>query len=502
MIDRESGILLHLTSLPSAYGIGDMGPGAFKFIDFLSRADQRVWQVLPLNPTDSAHGNSPYSSSSAFAGNPLLISPDMLIADGFINLRDTQPVPAFPDEYVDFPAVREYKNKLLDLAFEGFRIRTDRDECDTFSRDNAFWLDDYSLFATLKQENGGKVWTDWPEPLRDRDSAALDEARSRLADEIERTKFYQFLFYHQWKRLQQHARENNVRILGDIPIYVNFDSADTWAHTEIFKLDENKRPVAVAGVPPDYFSKTGQLWGNPVYDWHTLTERRYDWWIQRLEHMFRLYDMVRIDHFRGLIAYWEVPAGHRTAVDGTWVEVPFDDFFTTMKDHFDDLPVIAEDLGTITEDVTDAMERYGFPGMKVLLFAFGEDNPDHPYLPHNFEENTVVYTGTHDNNTALGWFRNEAGKDERRRLFEYLGGELPAKEIPWALIRMALRSRARLAIFPMQDLLALGGKARMNRPATRNGNWIWRLRPEQLTSVPAESLAEVVKASGRVPPPS
>lgn len=496
---RTSGILLHITSLPSAYGIGDFGPGAYQFVDFLTRARQGLWQVLPLNPTNPAHANSPYSSSSAFGGNPYLVSPDRLVDEGFLQSLELQPVPEFPADRVDYGAVIGYKAKVLDLAWQGYRMREDQGEFVQFCKEQAGWLDDFALFVVIKREQGGVEWSKWPVDLRDRRAEALAEVRGRHEDEIARVKFEQWLVFRQWEGIKRYANERGIKIFGDIPIYVNYDSVDTWCNTHLFKLNEDKKPEVVAGVPPDYFSKTGQLWGNPVYDWDVLKETRYRWWIKRLEQMFRLYDMVRIDHFRGLVAYWEVPASHKTAQKGKWRKVPSDDFFPTLQKHFGELPVVAEDLGLITEDVTETMKRYGFPGMKVLQFAFAEDNPKHPYLPHNFEEEAVVYTGTHDNNTTRGWFEQETKPADRKRLFAQLGRSVTKERVHWALMEMALQSKARIAVVPMQDVLGLPGEARMNKPATRNGNWSWRLTPEQLESAPAAELASLVAASDREP---
>jgi len=499
MTTRASGILLHVTSLPSPYGIGDLGPEAYRFVDFLEAAQQTVWQVLPLNPTDGAHGNSPYSSSSAFAGNRLLINPDRLIADGYLNSRDLQPAPDFDDERVAFEDVTAFKSRLLDLAWAAFHQRTDHHEFDHFCHEQSAWLDDYALFMTLKALHGGEQWNLWPDDLRDRKPEALEAVRSERADAIDRIKFEQFLFFSQWTALKEYANSQGIQILGDLPIYVNYDSSDTWSHPEIFKLNGLRRPAVVSGVPPDYFSKTGQLWGNPVYDWEVLRSMGYRWWLERLEHVLRQFDLVRIDHFRGLVAFWEVPYGNETAIEGNWQAVPVDDFLTALKNHFGTLPVIAEDLGTITEDVTATMKRYGFPGMKVLMFAFSNDDPNHPYRPHTYDENSVVYTGTHDNNTIVGWYTEDADPDEKRRLAEYLGGDVPPDRICEALIRLALRSPARLAIVPMQDVLGLSSSARMNRPAIPNGNWTWRMNANQCNDALAGHLATLVEAANRQP---
>lgn len=497
MMERSCGILMHVTSLPSSYGVGDMGETAYRFVELLGRARQHVWQVLPLHPVESAHANSPYSSSSAFAGNRLLICPDQLAADGIITHEDIGAVPPFPADQVDYNAVVAFKDRILAKGWERFRGNGHRTAFDEFCRDHAGWLDDFTLFVVIKRAHERKPWSEWPTDLRDREPAALERFRSEHTDEIECVKFEQFLFFRQWTKLKHYANEHNVQIFGDIPLYVNYDSADTWSSPGDFKLDENRKPTVVAGVPPDYFSKTGQLWGNPVYDWEKLRADGFGWWLRRMEHMFRLYDIVRIDHFRGLVAFWEVPASHKTAVDGAWVEAPVDDFLSALTDHFPELPVVAEDLGTITDDVREVMKRYSLPGMKILQFAFGEDNPEHPYLPHNFDENAVVYTGTHDNNTVAGWFAEEANDEDRRRLFEYIGEDVPADQIHWALMRLAVNSDARLAILPMQDILGLPASARMNTPATRDRNWSWRLTPEQFEAAPVDGLAELVQASGR-----
>jgi 4-alpha-glucanotransferase len=497
MNKHASGILLHITSLPSPYGIGDMGPEAYRFADFLAEAKQSFWQILPLNPTERIYGNSPYHSISAFAGNPLLISPDLLVKDGFLTSTDCEPVPKGPTGRVDYDIVVPYKKRLFTIAYDRFAKAKGHEEYKRFCSQNASWLEDFALFVALKEHFNGKAWNQWPPEVRDRQPEALLEVREKLHDTIEREKFLQYLFYRQWSALKQYCNEKGVRIIGDIPIYVDYDSADVWTHPEIFKLNAEGKPEAVAGVPPDYFSATGQLWGNPVYRWDVLKERKFDWWIQRMGHTLELYDVVRIDHFRGLVAYWEVPAGEETAINGQWVEAPVYDFLDALRKQFPSLPVIAEDLGFITPDVREVMQHFELPGMKVLLFAFGEDNPMHPYLPHTYEENAVVYTGTHDNNTVKGWLENEAKPADKKRLFQYLGYETSAQEIPWELIRLAMESKANLAIIPMQDILGLGEEARMNLPATGEGNWEWQLAPRQFTSELTEKLRALTESCGR-----
>jgi 4-alpha-glucanotransferase len=495
---RESGILLHITSLPSPYGVGDLGPGAQRFTDFLAESKQSIWQVLPLNPVDPTFGSTPYSSISAFAGNTLLISPELLIKDGLLFEEETQPMPAFRAERIDYLQVITYKDMILDRAYQHFKSEGDHPGYDDFCEKNAFWLDDFALFKSIKAEQGGKVWSLWPEGLRDRKKNELDLFRERLKDRIHREKFLQYMFFKQWASLKERCGSKGIKIFGDMAIYVNYDSADVWAHQEIFKLDQEKKQISSAGVPPDYFSSTGQLWGNPIYRWDILKERGFDWWIMRLEHNFKLFDLLRIDHFRGLVAYWEVPAKEKSAVNGEWVEAPVDDFFSTIFRHFSSLPIVAEDLGTIDADVREIIHRYHIPGMMVLLFAFGEGMPKNPYIPHNHQKNRVIYTGTHDNNTTRGWFENEASSDEKQRLFKYLGREVTADQISWELVRMAMMSVADTAIVPMQDLLSLGEEARMNRPSTLEGNYQWRMLLEQLSPELAGRLREMTETYWRI----
>ncbi|MBP1716243.1 MAG: 4-alpha-glucanotransferase [Deltaproteobacteria bacterium] len=494
---RESGILLHLTSLPSPFGIGDLGPWACRFADFLAAGRQKYWQILPLNPTDPIHNDSPYSCLSAFACNPLLISPELLVQDRLLLPADLEVIPDFPAGRVDFPAVHALKAKLLEKAYERFQKEENHREFFSFCEEESFWLDDFSLFRTMRRSRRGEIWSDWPAPLRDRHPEAIQAARKEFADTIEREKFYQFLFFKQWQDLRRYAKERGIQIIGDIPIYIDYDSADVWVHPDLFKLNDRKKPEVVAGVPPDYFSKTGQRWGNPIYRWEVMKESGYAWWLERMDRNLNLLDWVRIDHFRGLVAFWEIPAEKETAVDGRWVAAPARDFLTHLVQKFPRLPVIAEDLGIITPDVHDVMKQFGFPGMKVLLFAFGQDLPANPYIPHNLPRNCIAYTGTHDNNTVRGWFQGETSPEDRKRIFRYLGREVAPEELPREFIRLLMRAAADTIILPMQDVLGLGAEARTNQPATRRGNWEWRLNPEMLTSDIFQELGDMTEIYGR-----
>ena len=496
---RGSGILLHITSLPSPFGVGDLGPSAYRFADFLADTRQSYWQILPLNPTSPVYGNSPYSSTSTFAGNTLLISPEMLVTDGFISEKDLEPRPAFPEGRCDYDGAAAYKKRLLDAAYDGFlKSGRDFDGFTQFCEDQASWLDTYALFLAIKGRMEGRSFCDWPPELRDRVPEAMAAARAESASAIESEKFRQYVFFRQWTALKTFCNERGIQIVGDIPIYVSYDSADVWSNPGIFKLGPDKKPVSVGGVPPDYFSSTGQLWGNPVYNWDILRQTGYAWWIERLEHTLRLLDVVRVDHFRGLVKFWEVPASEKNAVNGRWADVPAGDFFGHLAKRFFDLPIIAEDLGIITPDVREVIKEWGFPGMKVLLFAFGEDNPMHIYLPHTYEKNYVVYTGTHDNNTARGWFDNDARPDEKERLARYLGREPRPEDVHWDLVRLAMASIADMAVFPFQDILGLGGEAQMNRPSVALGNWCWRFVPDALTGELADRLRSITITYGRM----
>jgi 4-alpha-glucanotransferase len=472
-----------------------MGPWAYKFVDFLSQSQQHFWQILPLNPTDPVYGNSPYHSTSAFANNLLLISPELMVYDGFLSEEDLEPIPSFPQGRVDYHKVIAYKEKLFHVAYERFK-KEKKNGCEQFYSENAHWIEDFVLFIALKAHFKEKVWSDWPQGIRDRQPEALQSLRNQLHERIKMEKFLQYIFLKQWFLLKEYCNQRNIQIFGDMPIYVDYDSVDVWTAPDMFKLNEVKQLSFVAGVPPDYFSATGQLWGNPVYKWDVLREERYGWWMQRMKHNLKLFNMVRIDHFRGLVAYWEVPADEKNAINGKWVEAPAEDFFNVLLEHFPDSPIIAEDLGIITPDVRESMDRFGFPGMKVLLFAFGDD-ANNPYLPHNHVKNCVLYTGTHDNNTIRGWFEIEATPEVKNKLFRYLGRKVSVQNVHWELIRLAMMSVANMVIFPMQDILGLGEEARMNYPSTAQGNWEWQLLSDQLTPSLAQKLREMTEMYGR-----
>jgi 4-alpha-glucanotransferase len=495
---RGSGILLHITSLPSAYGIGDFGPDAYSFADFLSETNQSYWQILPLNLTCRVYGNSPYSSFSAFAGNYLLVSPDRMVKDGLIDESDIKDIPDFPGDRVDYASVIKFKEGILKTTYAKNKDRlSDLHEFQRFCTENADWLDDYCLFITIKAHLNDAVWSQWPEELRDRQNIALSEWNSKMGDEILRNKFYQFIFFNQWYALKNYCDSKDIKLIGDIPIYVNYDSADVWANPKIFNLDNDKNPAFVAGVPPDYFSSTGQLWGHPVYRWDVLKKSRYAWWLNRIRHNLKLFHLFRLDHFRGFVGYWEIKASEKSAISGKWVEAPAEDFFNTLLSQIPDISIIAEDLGVITDDVREIMAKFQFPGMKVLLFAFGEDMSTNPYAPHNHIRNCVIYTGTHDNNTIRGWFKKELGPEARKRISDYIGREITEKNVHWEIIRLAMMSVADLVIIPMQDILGLGEKERMNIPASANENWEWRLLHEQLTPPLIKKLSDMTRIYGR-----
>jgi 4-alpha-glucanotransferase len=499
---KSSGILLHPTSLPGSYGIGDFGDEAHAFVDFLVAGGQSWWQVLPLGPT--GYGDSPYQLLSAFAGNPLLIDPRQLIVDDLLNLEDIR-APNFSAERVEFERVQDFKDRLLRQAFENVKRGAAKHlaaDFEAFCDGNKFWLDDYALFRALKDAHGGRQWTKWDPGLANRKPLALEKARGELREQIERHKFYQFLFFKQWQAVSDYCHARGVRLIGDIPIFVAHDSVDVWANREYFKLDQQGERTVVAGVPPDYFSETGQLWGNPLYDWERLQADGSKWWIERVRFALARFDLVRVDHFRGFVACWEVPAGEMTAEHGEWVNTPGRELFTALTAALGDLPIIAENLGVITPDVESLRAEFGFPGMRVLQFAFGSDD-ENIHLPDNYPRDVVAYTGTHDNDTTVGWFAGlddksetpDAKKTERAYCLEYLQSD--GHEIHWDMIRAALSSVADRAIIPLQDVLGLGSEARMNLPASESGNWTWRVKPGMMTSDAAARLRELTEACGR-----
>ena len=475
MSDRASGILLHPTSLPGRYGIGDLGTWAYRFVDVLAEHDQGLWQVLPLGPT--SYGDSPYQALGAFAGNPLLVSLDKLAAHGW--LSDTDLADAdFPDENVEFGNVIPYHFDRLNRAFQNFTASASAAQKADFNAWCAVsreWLDDFALFMALKNAHGGRPWVEWEPELVRRDPAALARANGELAEAIASIKFAQWQFFTQWGALKAYANQRGVQLVGDAPIFVAHDSSDVWANPNLFYLDENGYPTVIAGVPPDYFSATGQRWGNPLYRWDVMAEDNYAWWIKRLRQTLATVDMVRIDHFRGFEAYWEIPASEPTAVVGQWVKGPGAAFFESVQSQLGDLPIIAEDLGVITPEVEALRVGFGLPGMKILQFAWGDMSGEARFLPHNHEPNSVVYSGTHDNNTSVGWLAEEASPEMRFHINQYLDRE--AGDIQWEFIRLGEASVARVFLAPLQDVLGLGSWARMNLPGRESGNWMWRAAP-------------------------
>lgn len=486
--ERSSGLLLHPTSLPGPYGIGDLGPLAYEWVDFLVKSGTKLWQVLPLGPT--GYGDSPYQCFSAFAGNPYLISPDVLLNEKLLTPSDLSTKPSFPADKVDFGAVIPWKQSLLNRAYQHFSkssLPYMREAYEQFQQEQANWLADYSLFMALKEAHGGAPWPTWKGSLRNRSVKGLAAARAEFAISIDRQSFHQFLFFRQWKALKKYANDRGIQIIGDIPIFVAHDSAEVWAQPELFYINTLGKPTVVAGVPPDYFSPTGQLWGNPLYRWDVHEATSYAWWIERLRACLHLVDIIRLDHFRGFASYWEVPAREKTAVKGKWVPGPGKAFFNVVKEHLGDLPIIAEDLGEITPDVVDLRDHFQLPGMKILVFAFSDD-PENEFLPHNYPDNCVVYTGTHDNDTVVGWYHrvDETERDFARRYLARSG-----QDISWDLTRAAWSSVATFSIAPMQDLLGLGNEARMNYPSRPSGNWSWRIPALALDETLLNRLLEI-----------
>ncbi len=491
-LPRRSGILLHPTSLPGPHGIGDFGQGAYDFVDFLIESGQKLWQVFPLGPT--GFGDSPYQCFSAFAGNPFLISLTKLQEDGFLTKNDIKPKQSFPDDKVDYGAVINFKLPLLKEAYKKFIKKANSVQKRKFADFcflNRDWLNDYTLFMALKDHNKGKPWNQWNKELIKREEHVLDKWTEKLHNEVEYHKFVQFIFFQQWRDVKAYANTNNIDIIGDIPIFVASDSVDAWANQELFHFDENGNSTVVAGVPPDYFSATGQLWGNPLYDWDVMKKNGFQWWIKRIKAILNLVDVIRVDHFRGFEAYWEIPAGEKTAMNGQWVKAPGEELFTAVKNELGKLPIIAEDLGVITPPVEKLRDDFDFPGMKILQFAFTKtkDPMDNvKYAPHNFEKECVVYTGTHDNQTSVGWF-NTCDTLNKKMLLDYLGND--GEDFIWDFMKLAISSVANTSVVPLQDVLGLDDAARMNTPGKPGGNWTWRYDEKMLTMEIRDKMSDL-----------
>jgi len=497
--ERRSGILLHPTSLPGD-GTGDLGAHAYRFVDWLAAAGQTLWQLLPLVAV--GEGGSPYNGLSAFAGNTLLLSADLMVEDALLDEDEARPPAGFDPARADFAGAAAWKDALLRRAHAAFATAASpglRAGFAEYREREAAWLGDWCLFRALRDENGGQAWTRWPEPLRRRDGYALQAARDRLSGEVERHALGQFLFDRQWGELRRYANGRGIYLVGDVPIFVAHDSADVWAHPELFELDESGEPTVVSGVPPDYFSETGQRWGNPLYRWDVLERSGYRWWVDRFRRTLAMVDVARIDHFRGFESYWEVPAHEETALHGRWVPGPGTKLFEAVERELGPLPLIAEDLGIITPQVEILRDKLGFPGMRVLQFAFGGDDLDNPHRPENYTSASVAYTGTHDNNTALGWYRDEASAQTRAELAELIGRDgVGTDEVGWGMIDVVLESNADLAVIPLQDVLGLGSEARMNTPGSIDGNWRWRFREGEPTAAHAARLRDLTAKTGRL----
>ncbi|HOE35563.1 MAG: 4-alpha-glucanotransferase [Chloroflexi bacterium] len=495
--NRYSGVLLHPTSFPGPDGIGDLGPEAYRWIDFLKGSGCQMWQILPLGPT--GYGDSPYQCFSAFAGNPFLVSPLLLLEDGLLTLEDLKDRPKFPADRVDFGPAIIWKNTILDRAYRNFLLITRPsklvDEFEAFRAEHKNWLEDYSLFMAIKESQNGQPWNLWPKELKFRNPDALKAFAQKYGPQIEKHQFSQFLFFRQWADLREYAHRQGIQIIGDIPFVIAQDSADLWANPKLFLLDSELNPTVVAGVPPDYFSADGQLWGNPLYDWPVHRASGYQWWKDRVSAVLGLVDKIRLDHFRGFAAAWHVPYGNLTARQGEWVKGPGIEFFDELQRAFPNLPIIAEDLGVITPDVEEMRDKFGLPGMKILQFAFSGD-PEDDFLPHHYPVNCFAYTGSHDNNTAKGWY-DQASPREQDFYRRYLN--VSGDDIAWSMIRACWQSVARYVVAPMQDLLSLGAQARMNLPGSQSGNWSWRMLPDALTESLRKRLWEMNLLYSRLP---
>lgn len=492
--ERSCGCLVHPTSFPAPYGIGDFGEVAKTFLDFLVESEQSVWQVLPLGPT--GYGNSPYASYSAFAGNPYLLSPDILAEKGLVSHQDIESIQRQLSTKAEYEIAYENKSKLLKKACRCFYSGMNNSQAqalEDFKRKNAFWIYDYALFMACLKQFDFKPWNQWDAGIARRRSSVIDDYRTRFEEEIKYQYWVQYEFFQQWHELKDYANQRDIKVIGDIPIFVDHNSADVWAHPEYFEVDKQGNRKLVAGVPPDYFSETGQLWGNPVYKWDKLEKEGYEWWIKRFDQMFHMYDAIRVDHFRGFEASWQVPASENTAEKGEWIKGPGAKLFETIKNKLGSLPIIAEDLGFITPEVVALRDQFKFPGMKILQFAFDSDSTN-SFLPHNYHPNSLVYTGTHDNDTTIGWYYS-APEIERHRAREYTKSD--GSEINWELIRLGMLSVADIAIFPLQDYMNLGTEHRMNLPGKADGNWQWRYTPEMLDNVDGERIRHLVNLSNR-----
>ena len=500
-LTRSAGILLHITSLPSRYGIGDLGPEASVFTDFLHRSKQTYWQLLPLNPTEAGQGHSPYSAISSRAGNTLLISPELLADAGWIDRDELRQYQLPNTENTNFAAAQKLKDELFDKAWSAYKKSKDEDDeiaFKNFCKKEASWLNDFAWYVLLKEKNEGKPWYEWEEPYKNRAAKTLQKLELENEEAIQKTKWLQFIFITQWNKLKEYANGKGIKFFGDLPFYCSYDSADVWSNRELFHLDKDGAVIGMAGVPPDAFSDDGQLWGMPVFKWEIHKKTGYKWWIERLKKNMELFDLLRLDHFRAFADYWEVAVGEITAKNGEWKQGPRSDLFYAVKKAMGDLPFIAEDLGEINEPVYDLRDEFHFAGMKILQFAFGGDMPNSPYIPHNYGNNFVVYTGTHDNNTTKGWYRHE-GHQFHHQLNQYTGRHLSENDFHNVMCRMAYSSVADIAILPIQDVLGIDESGRMNTPGTTQNNWMWRLMPGQVTTAAEDMLQNWTWLYNRLP---
>lgn len=497
--NKKSGILLHPTSLPSKSGIGELGSEAYKFIDFLRKSGQSLWQILPLGPV--GYGESPYQCFSAFAGNPMLISIEKLLEAGLLEQADVDSSMSFNAERIDFERVKAYKNILFRKAFNAFRQKIKPADMELFEADNYNWLHEFAFFMAIKEHFGGVAWNQWDRDIAAREKSAMERYNAMLTDEVEYNKFLQYMFFKQWLQLKKYANYRGITIIGDLPLFISSDSSDAWARPELFELDDEGRPLKVAGVPPDYFSETGQYWGNPHYRWEVMEKDGFRWWQDRFTVLLELVDIIRVDHFRGFESYWEIYGSEKTAQNGRWVTAPGRKLFETIRKYMKDIPIIAEDLGFITKEVDELKNEFGFPGMKILQFTFGKGSEER-FLPHNYEENAVVYTGTHDNDTTLGWYlktkENDPEAIENLKKYYGLDEDIKDEDICWIFIETAYKSNANTAVIPLQDILGLGSEARMNIPSTIGSwNWSWRFKEGALTGELAAKLKDLSLKYGR-----